>query len=939
MKTNTRSAVWKWLCGIALVSVSGMVWAVVPTVKTVPWVPSDPTIPHDTYVGKAVTLKGTADVSGPTIQWTWDFGDGSPVASGTVGDNYAIEAKHAFTGVDGTLYTARLTVLDTGSGQSATKPYYVLVQPKSLKVEANIAIDEGLWYLHKSMTRYNDGTFDLGHWDSTKLGGYASGLGFSSLDAENVCAFETQGHLETGSTDDPYTESVQRGLRRVFQRLTTQGIPPLKTIPSGTYNEDLNGNGIGICADDGYPLYQGGMFMDCIIASGTPNAVTVTGRAGVVGRKYSEVLQDMVDYYLWAQYTGASPYGGGGGWRYNPGDYPDNSVCQWAAIGMIPAEREWGLGVPQWMKDWNVVWLSNSQDGGNNGSGGLFGAFGYQPYYWYPWGAWATTPSGMVQMAMDGIGRGTPTAGWPGWDAAETVMRDNWDTGIKGYYYGLFSFVKSMLLHSPGGVPTPISASATPPLLLQSSTPGVLPLDWYGAETANGDPSDGVARALVNGQNAAGAWWGHNVTYDQYFFETAWAIQMLSQTIFRAGGAPVAVPVANPNPSLAGQIITLDGSASYDKAPGHVVVKWEWDVNNDGIFEGEGVTIQVTFASLGIYPVKLRVTDDSSPPLTGEAYVNVNVTVPPVAPTANAGGPYVFCPQAKPWFLDGRLSINPDDGKHEPGSNPGDYIKSYEWDLNGDNIFGDVTGATPDVTPYFETLGPGSYVVQLKVTDNTAASFPSDPSGDLSSVASATVIVKAAADPDCACVTLSFVPDGKDVVMGWTPMSGAASYSIYRSLTPGGPYAWIGSSTALSFTDTTAVSGTTYYYVVRPLAINGNELCQSNEISATPECNPPTVRCVPSQKVANNPRYYRQVFGDSDCFDEVAIKIYVGDTLTPSFVAGPFKDEDVLRISQAAKATVKPGSYGVAAIITVKGQATVWDVDPLGVKSAVILAP
>ena len=540
----------------------------------------------------------------------------------------------------------------------------------------------------------------------------------------------------------------------------------------------------------------------------------------------------------------------------------------------------------------------------------------------------------MVQMVMDGIGRGTPTPGWPGWDPAETVMRNSWDSGIKGYYYGLFSFVKSMLLHAPGGTPAPIT-------LLQAlpATPSVPPIDWYAAETSQGDPTDGVARTLVNGQSAAGYWWGHNVSSDQYYFETAWATLMLSRTIFHAGGVPVAVPVATPNPALVGQVITLDGSASYDKAPGHVVVKWEWDFNNDGVFEGNGSVVLATFAALGTYPVKLRVTDDSTPPLTAEATVMVNITIPPVPPTANAGGPYVFCPQAKPWFLDGRLSINPDDGKHQTGPYPGDFIKSYAWDLNGDNVFGDATGETPDVTSFFDAAGPGTYVVQLKVTDNTAASFPVSGLGDLSSTASATVIVKAATDPDCACVTLKFVADGKNVQMSWTALPGAASYGVYRSLTSGGPYAYIGSSSTLSYTDNTAVSGTTYYYIVRPLAVNGNELCQSNEISATPMCDPPVVRCIPTTKVSNNSRYYRMVLADSDCFDEVAIKIYVGDTLTPSFVAGPYVDEDVLRISQGAKATVKPGSYGVRDIITVKGNAKVWGVDPLGAKSIVILSP
>ena len=53
------------------------------TVKTVPWVSTNPLIPHDTWSGKQVTLKGTADVQGANIQYTWDYGDGSPVTTGT----------------------------------------------------------------------------------------------------------------------------------------------------------------------------------------------------------------------------------------------------------------------------------------------------------------------------------------------------------------------------------------------------------------------------------------------------------------------------------------------------------------------------------------------------------------------------------------------------------------------------------------------------------------------------------------------------------------------------------------------------------------------------------------------------------------------------------------------------------------------------------------
>src|SRR5207249_4311429 len=107
------------------------------------------------------------------------------------------------------------------------------------------------------------------------------------------------------------------------------------------------------------------------------------------------------------------------------------------------------------------------------------------------------TPSGMVQLAMDAIGRGTPS-----WDHAESFMRDNFDNAIVGcgtaqacagsspkmYIYGLFSFTKAMLLHNPGGVLTLITN------LMSSSGSGKPPIDWYAAEASAGATSDGVAR-------------------------------------------------------------------------------------------------------------------------------------------------------------------------------------------------------------------------------------------------------------------------------------------------------------------------------------------------------------------------------------------------------------------------------------------------------------
>jgi hypothetical protein len=166
----------------------------------------------------------------------------------------------------------------------------------------------------------------------------------------------------------------------------------------------------------------------------------------------------------------------------------------------------------------------------------------------------------MVQMALDGIGRTTNTAFGDSTTApdqrfnnAETYYADNFCNATssgavsapRAYTYGMFSFTKSMLLHDPGGVLTPIQ-------YLRTQTPGVFPgnvstgvpvneLDWYGAVSAadgGTDPCSGIAQTLVDLQQtpgygvADGHWYGNDYYGYQYYYETAWSIIMLNKTVF-----------------------------------------------------------------------------------------------------------------------------------------------------------------------------------------------------------------------------------------------------------------------------------------------------------------------------------------------------------------------------------------------------------------------
>lgn len=74
--------------------------------------------------------------------------------------------------------------------------------------------------------------------------------------------------------------------------------------------------------------------------------------------------------------------------------------------------------------------------------------------------------------------------------------------------------------------------------------------------------------------------------------------------------------------------------------------------------------------------------------------------------------------------------------------------------------------------------------------------------------------------------------DGQ-VSLAWDDSVGATSYNVRRSTASGGPYALIGNTTATTFTDTNAVNGLSYYYVVTVVNSFG-EGAPSAEVSAKP---------------------------------------------------------------------------------------------------------
>ena len=674
-------------------------------------------IPHDVLSGVPARLKAVAGSAALPVSYTWEFGDGSAPETGTadtLAKAYAIETQHVYTGSDGTPYTATISIEDAG-GSKSTDSYLVILRDKNLQVEMNIAIDEGLWYLHRIINRTNiTPSIRGGNWNDQ---GYTI-----SATASAVQSFEINGHLPLGdAARDPYIEDVTRGLNHLF----TQLVP--YSIAAQIYGDpDTNGNGVGLSADaGGRPIYEGGQVVDALVAAGAPDLLAPVGGANVIGRPVKDLVQDLMDQFYWGQYDDADV---GGGWRYGWNSFPDNSACQWASIAAIPAHDVLGVPIPQWVKDRNLVWLNYSSSGDGFGYTGRGSGYG-------------TTPSGMVQLAMDDVAVTDVL-----WKNGENYIARNWaDFLNQKNFYGFYAFAKAMRLVKP----------------VPKTTLDLTGLNWFL------DPAQGLARKLIDLQFEDGHWRSNQWSTEP--LSTAWGVIILSASLFQK--PPVAVVHASPNPGAVGQLIHFDGTPSYHLDATKKIVSWQWDFDNrDGVdFEqpdDTGAVVDHAFPSLGSYTVSLRVIDDAQPAQVATTQVEIEITIPPHPPTAVPGGPYLAA-VGEPVVLDGTGSFDVD-------VSFGDKVKSWGWDTKNKQPrdFADAVGATPTIEPY---AAAGIYTIGLRVTDDTSTVFPQTGSPDLTNDAFTEVTVYERVIDDLA----ARAKDDK-IQLTWSP-NGFADFQVYRS--------------------------------------------------------------------------------------------------------------------------------------------------------------
>lgn len=163
------------------------------------------------------------------------------------------------------------------------------------------------------------------------------------------------------------------------------------------------------------------------------------------------------------------------------------------------------------------------------------------------------------------------------------------------------------------------------------------------------------------------------------------------------GPAENVAPVAAFTPTPTGLSVAVDASASIDADGTIDAYAWNW---GDGTPDSSGATAAHAYAADGTYDVKLTVTDNDG------ATHTVTHQVAVAAPVENAPPVAAFTPTV----VD--LSVAVDAAA---SSDPDGIITSYTWD------WGDGSPAVTGVSATHDYAAAGDYTVTLQVTDNAGA--------------------------------------------------------------------------------------------------------------------------------------------------------------------------------------------------------------------------
>jgi len=148
-----------------------------------------------------------------------------------------------------------------------------------------------------------------------------------------------------------------------------------------------------------------------------------------------------------------------------------------------------------------------------------------------------------------------------------------------------------------------------------------------------------------------------------------------------------------------------------------------------------------------------------------------------------------------------------------------------------------VKRATTSGGPYSQVGAPTSNsYTDASLTNGTAYYYvvsSINAVGESANSAQVTATPQAPVAPPSAPTDLTATAANAQVSLTWTVSNSATSYRVKRATTNGGPYSQVGAPTSTSYTDSSLMNGTTYYYVISAVNSAG-EGANSAQVNAAP---------------------------------------------------------------------------------------------------------
>jgi uncharacterized protein (TIGR03382 family) len=645
-------------------------------VITVPWVATDPSVPHVAYNGHPTTLKAMARGGNGTYLFEWDFdGDGVYDFSTITTNRYDLSTRFTYPNqARDQLFQA--TVRVTSNGQAVVGVYPVVVladvpadpalaSDRQLQALRDVAIDDGLWYLHKAMSRAGNeedpltGAQATG-WVEAEAGStFARNLAtpaFLEALGENLhfAAFPSAylGDMPDPAAnaarwnDDPYAEDAARLVNHLLTQITpvsvaagdesnAHGVYPEVTLPpiAGT--------------DDGFGLYIGyspgdqtnGPLNYTLRALADANLAGYVAQAGdsnrVLGRSFEFIAQQLVDGLVWAQ----NENGYVGSWYYSPNagadllaEYGAGSLDAVAALQEVDRHlASAGVVVPNLVKA-RVAnhYRTTAKSCPAGGSGGV---------YFLPGGnvcEFSGTAAHVISLGWDGANAFSAADGRLAFPSYNAITRGQ----LRAQYDATRAFIDTAFnLTVPGsyGWDTGFVEGADftrtdgrgdhwSMLLWTRAARAVTPeILRYGAN----DHARLFGTYLVRNQASDGGWnWTLSAALGNNNdgglgarMRAAWAVL----TLGRRGIAPIAWATASASTAPEGAALSFAG-ASFSGGD----ATYHWDFGNGASADGAAVTY--AYPDNGSYTITLTVASEG-----GTSAHAIPLTITNVAPVAAAG--------------------------------------------------------------------------------------------------------------------------------------------------------------------------------------------------------------------------------------------------------------------------------------------------------------